>query len=296
MTVGTQDRVAAPELSPEPRRYPGRAARWWRSWRVCLRLARRDAWRDRWRSALVVLLIVAPVAIIAALDVGARTSQAGSASAYETLLGLGRVADARLTPHGIPVAQTTDGATVRELGSAPAAAPTGTPSVPAGWTLAPEIDVTATLASGTRAWSVPFTETDGRTPMAAGRYDVQDGRLAAGPGEVTLSTGLADAAGLHVGSTVEVRAGGGAPVQLHVVGIADPLDRVARVPSAQAAPGAVDVKALPADQVLRSWLVDSPAPLSVGRRARRERERVGAAGTDGPGRPTGVLRPVAGVR
>ena len=36
---------------------PRRAARWLRSWRVCLRLARRDAWRDRWRSALVVVLL-----------------------------------------------------------------------------------------------------------------------------------------------------------------------------------------------------------------------------------------------
>lgn len=39
-------------------------ARWWAGWRVALRMARRDVRRHRGRSALVLVMVAAPVAVL----------------------------------------------------------------------------------------------------------------------------------------------------------------------------------------------------------------------------------------
>src|SRR5207249_3859638 len=76
------------------------------------------------------------------------------------------------------------------------------------------------------------------------------------------ASGFAAVSGVHVGSTVTLASGRAGPAKLRVVGVADPANRIQRQPSAQVAPGALDLARLPADQVTRSWLVRSTRPLS----------------------------------
>ena len=65
MAAMVTERPATP-ASASPPSHPsgGRFARWFASWRVSLKMARRDALRYKGRSALVVLMVALPVALI----------------------------------------------------------------------------------------------------------------------------------------------------------------------------------------------------------------------------------------
>lgn len=248
--------TAPPETRVErPVPATGGVRRWWRSWRVALRIARRDAWRDKWRSLLVIVLIFTPVAVLTTVDVYYRTAQVAEDGYYEALLRLGRTADARvLGAYDVPVVQSVDGASAEGAsGSDEQLTPVaGTPRFPAGWHVVPVWYPPATVVGEKKAWDVEAFVTDTRDPLAAGTFDVTDGHLPNGPGEVAVSQALADAAGAQVGSTLSLRGLAG----LTVVGIVDPTHEVGQR-SVVLAPGQ-----LPDRDVERSWLVDTPEPLS----------------------------------
>ena len=83
MAAMVTERPATP-ASASPPSHPsgGRFARWFASWRVSLKMARRDALRYKGRSALVVLMVALPVALIVG---GLTLSATGSQSLRERL-------------------------------------------------------------------------------------------------------------------------------------------------------------------------------------------------------------------
>lgn len=94
-----------------PRREPGRLASWLGGWRVAIRLARRDIRAHRGRSAVVMLMIGLPLAIMVAVVTLYASSTVTIAKAPTAYLG---GAQARLTYVGAAVTeQSPDGSLVK---------------------------------------------------------------------------------------------------------------------------------------------------------------------------------------
>ncbi|MEI2776372.1 MAG: ABC transporter permease [Tetrasphaera sp.] len=86
-TTTTRPPAAAATPTPPERRGGGRLGRWRNSWRVSLTMARRDARRYRGRSALIVVMVALPVAlIVGGLTFGA-TSNISSREQLPSRLG-----------------------------------------------------------------------------------------------------------------------------------------------------------------------------------------------------------------
>lgn len=100
---------------------PTPLARWRQGWALALRLARRDIGRHRGRSALIVVLVIAPVLLIAGLATALRT---GDVTVEESLpVRLGQ-AQAELTP--------ADSGQIEQLSDGSQYDPTGADARPSG--------------------------------------------------------------------------------------------------------------------------------------------------------------------
>lgn len=219
-------------------------------WRPALLIAWRDALRHRGRSALVLVMISLPVLAVTAAAVVLKTADVSGAESTERVMG---AADARVRTEGRgPVVQGLDpsGGEWGQVGEM-------------DWENPPtEADVRAVLGAdarlvpfstswtrvrlGERVVDVTTTGVDLADPVAAGLFDLEEGRLPRAPGEVVanppmLEKGLALGDDLVIGDTT-----------LTVVGVgrdATAYDRPVLL-------GAVDDLPVDGDNV-REWLVDS---------------------------------------
>lgn len=149
-------------------------------WRVPLRLARREVLRRPGRTALVALLVAVPVAGMA---ISVTLIRSGAVSADEEWQRNFGQADAAFEDFGEGLA----------------------PAVPEGSrTLAvAKAFARVKAANGHRA-DVDITDLPLDDPMTAGVYDLVAGRPAAWPGEVVISTALADDLDVRVGETLRL--------------------------------------------------------------------------------------------
>lgn len=151
----------ASERPQRVRRGPSAWARWSQSWLLALRLARRDIRTHRGRSALIMVLVAAPVLLIAGVATGFSTSEVTTEEELPARLGLGQ-AEIRAVDPG-PIEQLPTG----ELNS------TGGTSVPFGDHRAGDPWTAPQLAALTGGRIVPvsrstlFTTLDGRLSRVA---------------------------------------------------------------------------------------------------------------------------------
>ncbi|MFI9592205.1 FtsX-like permease family protein [Nonomuraea sp. NPDC052265] len=222
---------------------------------AALRISRRSALRAKGRTALIMVMIGLPVLVITAVLTGAATT--GVTPQEKAVLEIG-AADARIStfPFRLPVKQNYDGFSAYQSQS------TG-PMRP--WTVAEintllpgrllryqESVVTTRLPDGFNLADV--LEVDLRDPMTAGMRPLKQGRYAAAPGEVAISSKLADS-GVRVGDTLVTRR----PERtVKVVGVFDNPIR----------PGILELTALPEgllphqnDGNSSGWLADTATPV-----------------------------------
>jgi putative ABC transport system permease protein len=188
--------------------------------RASLRIARREAWRSKGRSALVVVMIGAPMLGLAFADVAMRTGQLSREETARRRLGGADL-----------VAELVSGSPITQLGldtySTKERSPTFVDRVP---DRAP--DIASLLPAGSRAterttyYAVRIGMADrvvaGEVEridlfddMARGTFRLRKGALPRGPGEAALSPRLADDLGARVGDTVRL----GGQVDVRVTGI-----------------------------------------------------------------------------
>ncbi|MEW9551503.1 FtsX-like permease family protein [Nonomuraea sp. NPDC050783] len=234
--------------------------------RAALRISRRDALRAKGRTALVMVLIGLPVLVITAVLTSAATTDLTSRERLPSLMGS---ADARLVtlPFRTPVKQTYWGD-----GSQSHAKRPGRPWTPQeigtllpGRLLRYQSNVTETRL-GAFYDRVDVLEVDLRDPIAHGMRELEEGRFAAGPGEVAVSPELAGR-GARVGTTIKLTR---RDRPMRVVGVVRNPNR----------PGLAEVVALPEavlghqnDGNSSGWLADTPRPVS-----RADVERLNRAG------------------
>ena len=238
---------------------------WLGGWRAALRLARREARRARGRSALVLAMIMLPVAAMAFIAVAQDTFTLTPNERANRLMG---TAQAMVVwPHDGPVQQ--DPAHLDAFGFSSAASetaePTGPPSIERLLALLPPGttaigDQVGTLAVNTAAGTgnLGARMLDVADPMARGIYRQLSGRAAASADEVVLSPAAARRLGAGVGGSVRLADGSRT---LHVVGIVeDPEDL--RATTIILRPGALPPQALSDNRQNQRWLVATPGPLT----------------------------------
>lgn len=197
--------------------------------RALLRIGRRNVARSRWRSALVVVLILLPVAGM----VGLATVLATSTPSPE------RVATHRMGQADLLVylGEGGDEATLRV-------------KLPTGSRIEPIVVIGGTLIVPGLAIPVTVASED-PNGLAQGMLKLVDGRWPTATGEVSISRAFAKLAGASIGSTVELAELG----RSMVVGVVeDELQlgsRLAVVPPALATTGGPDKTG--------TWLVALPA-------------------------------------
>lgn len=176
-------------------------------WRPALRIAWRDALRHRGRSLLVLVMISLPVLAVSAAAVVLKTSEVSGIEGVERTLG---AADARIRVEGRSrVMQTPDpsdgmwGQTEElDLDHPPTEgelrALVGEDArllpISSGWTRVRLDD---------RVIDVSTTGVDLADPLARGLFDLEDGRLPAGDGEVVVNGAALDK-GFALGDEIEV--------------------------------------------------------------------------------------------
>jgi putative ABC transport system permease protein len=238
--------------------------RWLGGWRAALRVARREARRARGRSALVVAMIMLPVAALAFIAVAQDSFTLTPIERANRLMGTAQ--GLVLWPHDGPVQQ--DPAHLDFFGAgAPSetAEPTGPPSIERLLALLPPGttaigDQAGTLAVHTAAGTgnLGARILDIADPLARGVYRQLSGRAAASSDEVVLTPAAARRLGAGVGGSVRLADGSRT---LRVVGIVeDPEDLEATTVILR--PGALPRQALPVDRRNQRWLVATPGPLT----------------------------------
>ena len=177
-------------------------------WRPALRIAWRDALRHRARSALVLVMVALPVLAVTAAAVVLNTSEVSGVERADRLMG---AADALVRAEAMgPVVQAPDPETAYSaLGTVEADPATeeqlrgvlgpDTRLVPIrrGW---------GGVRIDERVVNLEVTGVDLGDPLAAGLFELTEGRLPAGPHEVVANEALL-AKGLAVGDTVALAAG-----------------------------------------------------------------------------------------
>jgi len=154
------------------------------TWRFAGRLARREVRRRPWRTLLVAMLVVVPVAAMAAGSVLYRTAQGTWAEDFARRAGQADV-----------VVESVLGDEV-DLSAVPAVRSS---SHVEAWTgIEP---VAAVGATDPYVW---FTDLRMDDPLAAGIVEVRDGRAPVNPGEVLLDGGTAERLGVEIGETFEL--------------------------------------------------------------------------------------------
>lgn len=206
-------------------------ARWWAGWRVALRMARRDVRRHRGRSALVLVMVAVPVAVLVGGLSFVSTSTPDDAALLPRTLG-SAVADLTGPDAAAVLAQSADGGATISAGDearpVPGFAAATTPA-----------DQTASLARLTGGTLVPARDTSvvvsrpqgGVTLVDALLTDPRelgskarllDGRWPERSDEVSVTPG-GQAEGLPSRGALEVRVGEGTRT-LRVVGLAEAFD------------------------------------------------------------------------
>jgi putative ABC transport system permease protein len=239
--------------------------RWLGGWRAALRVARREARRARGRSALVLAMIMLPVAALAFIAVAQDSFTLTPNERAERLMGTAQALV--LWPQDGPVQQ--DPAHLDFFGSSGAAPRTneraGPPSterllaeLPPGTTAIG--DQTGTLAVRTTAGTgnLGARVLDVAHPLARGIYRQLSGRAAASADEVVLTPAAARRLGAGVGGSVRLADGSRT---LQVVGIVEDPENL-KATTVILRPGALPPQALPDDRQNQRWLVATPGPLT----------------------------------
>ena len=239
--------------------------RWLGGWRAALRVARREARRTRGRSALVLAMIMLPVAATAFIAVAQDTFTLTPNERANRLMGTAQAMVA--WPHDGPVQQ--DPAHLDAFGSfgAPSSAPepTAPPSIERLLALLPPGtratgDQVGALAVDTAAGTgtLGARMLDVADPLARGVYRQLSGRAPASADEVVLTPAAARRLGAGVGGRVRLADGSRT---LQVVGIVeDPEDLKATTIILR--PGALPPQALSDNRQNQRWLVATPGPLT----------------------------------
>ena len=239
--------------------------RWLGGWRAALRVARREARRARGRSALVLAMIMLPVAALAFIAVAQDTFTLTPNERANRLMGTAQALVA--WPHDGPVQQGP--AQLDAFGfSGPAsetAEPTGPPSIERLLALLPPGttaigDQVGTLAVDTAAGTgnLGVRMLDVADPLARGIYRQLSGRAAASTDEVVLTPAAARRVGVGVGGSVRLADGSRT---LQVVGIVEDPEAL-KATTIILRPGALSRQALSDDRQNQRWLVATPGPLT----------------------------------
>ena len=239
--------------------------RWLGGWRAALRVARREARRARGRSALVLAMIMLPVAALAFIAVAQDTFTLTPNERANRLMGTAQALVA--WPHDGPVQQGP--AHLDAFGfSGPAsetAEPTGPPSIERLLALLPPGttaigDQVGTLAVDTAAGTgnLGARILDVAHPLARGIYRQLSGRAAASTDEVVLTPAAARRVGVGVGGSVRLADGSRT---LQVVGIVEDPEAL-KATTIILRPGALSRQALSDDRQNQRWLVATPGPLT----------------------------------
>lgn len=231
---------------------------------VALRIARRDALRNRWRSLLVLALIGLPVLILTVADVAWRTYQLSDAQKLDREIGTADIGvqdqgagnrvqqapDAWLDDFGYGTEGSGDpNGSHRTTSKLLAALPAGSRAIVQAW--GPELQI----RTGSGIAYAQIAGLDYRDPLASPLVTQESGRAPQRPGEVALTTQLAQDTGLTAGDTLHTVDGS----SFAVVGVVhDSHNR--RDSYAYALPATIRASAglgLP-----QTWLVDTPAPIT----------------------------------
>jgi putative ABC transport system permease protein len=237
-------------------------------WRAALRVARREARRAKGRSALVVAMIMLPVATLGFAAVLRDSFELTPAERAERLMGTAQAAVG--WPSEEPVHQhPTEPGLVSVAGPLrprkPATQPARQPSVdrllallPAGTRAIPDEQATVTVRTAAGTGELAARLLDLADPLAHGILRPLSGRAPARPDEVALTTPAARRVGATVGGGLRLARGGRA---LRVVGIVeDPGDLQAATVVLR--PGALPPEALSDGPHELRWLVATPGPLT----------------------------------
>ncbi|MEV4391597.1 FtsX-like permease family protein [Nonomuraea sp. NPDC049607] len=238
---------------------------------AALRVSRRSAWRAKGRTALIMVMIGLPVLVITAVLTGAATTNITMQERAVSEIG---AADARLSTFSfrLPVKQNYDGYSAYQSQSTGPMRPWTTAEIN---TLLPgrllryqESVVNVRLPDGFNMADV--LEIDLRDPMTAGMRPLKQGRFATAPGEVAISSKMADS-GVRVGDTLVTRR----PERtVKVVGVVENPNR----------PGILELVALPEGLLQRQsdgnssgWLADTAVPVMWSKVQQLNRAGLGVA-------------------
>ena len=229
-----------------------------RGWRPALRIAWRDALRHRGRSILVLVMVALPVLAVSAAAVVIRTSQLSGAEGVERRMG---AAEARVRTDGAgPVLQAPD---PDRQGWMPSGEDQGqdqalldaaavTRVLGPDTRLLPIRDGWGGVRLGDRVVDLAVTEVDLADPLAAGLFELGDGRLPRGTGEVVANQALLDR-GIALGDEIDLGAR-----EVTVVGVGRHAQN-RTMPTVLGSIGSV----LTEDEGPREdWLVGRPEPVT----------------------------------
>ena len=179
-------------------------------WRVAARLAARQVRRTRASSALIVALIMLPIAMMTAYGVitastmatpqERATKELGRSEAWLAVAGLPDSGfwQAPTQPdwHGYPV----------EMTSAPNGSPISDPTslLPSGTTTVAVTDGTVTVATPDGRATLQATAGAVWDPSLAGRFDLVDGRAPTGDDEALVTPAALDRLGIRIGDDIEL--------------------------------------------------------------------------------------------
>lgn len=187
------------------------------AWTALLRMGFRQVRRNRVRSVLIVALVALPVASVAMADVLIRSNPLDARQRAEKMLGN---ADARLrfyddeaivqSPDGLRAGVNLPGFTFEPVRSGVPGSPPPTTAQLRSWLprsslIQAELSAPALLKTTAGATTVQLTGLDLTVPATRPALTLVAGAWSAGAAEISLSEGLARAAGLSVGDTVTLR-------------------------------------------------------------------------------------------
>ncbi|HET6949243.1 MAG TPA: FtsX-like permease family protein [Acidimicrobiales bacterium] len=170
-------------------------------WGLSLRLAWRESRRRPGRTALVLLVVGLPVAVLAVALVVLRTATPTPAEARAADYGQ---AD-QVVSIGMDAADTYSGTPNAPAPGRDAALAAVRAAVPEGSHVVPVVTTyDATTRPDGHLWRVVVTDEPLGEPLLAGRYEVVRGRAPSGPGEAALTEEVLHAAGVGVGDEIEL--------------------------------------------------------------------------------------------
>jgi putative ABC transport system permease protein len=213
-------------------------------WRTALRIAWREARRARSRAALVVAMILLPVAALSFVAVNYDIFELTPQERAERLMGTAQAVVS--WPYDGPVEQEPEFT---------AAFPTGAPGAPTEPTLG---RLLALLPPGTTAIPDQSGSLTVHTATGTGTVDARALDYADPLAEVALTPAASARLGAGVGGSVRLAAG---DRTLRIVGIVENPDNL-EATTIVLRPGALPAAVLPVDRADLSWLVATPGSLT----------------------------------